>query len=57
LGADGWTGSLVRALAQRFRDLEHQFRNAGLRRGTQPPPIPSFAKRDAKEQSAAKPEK
>jgi serine/threonine-protein kinase len=57
LGADGWTGALVRALAQRFRDLEHQFRNAGLRRGTQPPPIPSFAKRDSKEQSAAKPEK
>jgi serine/threonine-protein kinase len=41
LGADGWTGALVRALAQRFRDLEHQFRNAGLRRGTQPPPMPS----------------
>ncbi len=42
LGADGWTGTLVRALAQRFRDLEHQFRNAGLRRGTTPPPIPSM---------------
>ncbi|HKP56613.1 MAG TPA: protein kinase [Polyangiales bacterium] len=41
LSADGWTGALVRALAQRFRDLEHQFRNAGLRRGTQPPPVPS----------------
>jgi serine/threonine-protein kinase len=42
LGADGWTGALVRALAQRFRDLEHQFRSAGLRRGTQPPPLPTL---------------
>jgi hypothetical protein len=33
LGMGGWTGSLVRALAQRFRDLEHQVRNSGLRRG------------------------
>jgi tRNA A-37 threonylcarbamoyl transferase component Bud32 len=51
LGADGWTGALVRALAQRFRDLEHQFRNAGLRRGTMPPPVPtmpSMPKRDGK---------
>jgi serine/threonine-protein kinase len=33
LGADGWTGALVRALAQRFRDLEHKLREAGVRRG------------------------
>jgi serine/threonine-protein kinase len=33
LGIGGWTGALVRALAQRFRDLEHQVRNSGLRRG------------------------
>jgi serine/threonine protein kinase len=39
LGIDGWTGALVRALAHRFRDLEHQFRNAGLRRSTLPPEI------------------
>ena len=39
LGVDGWTGALVRALAHRFRDLEHQFRNAGLRRSTLPPEI------------------
>lgn len=32
LGADGWTGALVRALAQRFRDLEHKVRDAGVRR-------------------------
>lgn len=32
LGIDGWTGALVRALAQRFRDLEQQFRNSGMRR-------------------------
>jgi serine/threonine-protein kinase len=31
LGIGGWTGSLVRALAQRFRDLEHQVRSSGLR--------------------------
>jgi len=37
LDVDGWTGSLVRALAHRFRELEHQFRNAGLRRSTLPP--------------------
>ena len=37
LGVDGWTGALVRALAQRFRDLEQQFRSAGLRRNTKPP--------------------
>jgi serine/threonine-protein kinase len=32
LGIDGWTGALVRALAQRFRDLEHQVRSSGMRR-------------------------
>jgi CRP-like cAMP-binding protein len=33
LGIGGWTGSLVRALAQRFHDLEQQVRNSGLTRG------------------------
>jgi serine/threonine-protein kinase len=33
LGVDGWTGSLVRALAERFRKLEQQVRASGLRRG------------------------
>jgi serine/threonine-protein kinase len=33
LDIDGWTGALVRALAQRFRDLERQVRASGLRRG------------------------
>ena len=33
LGIGGWTGALVRALAQRFRDLEHQVRVSGMRRG------------------------
>lgn len=33
LGIDGWTGALVRALAQRFSDLEHQVRASGMRRG------------------------
>ncbi len=33
LGVDGWTSSLVRALAQRFRKLEQQVREAGLKRG------------------------
>lgn len=32
LGIDGWTGALVRALAQRFSDLEQQVRASGLRR-------------------------
>ena len=32
LDIDGWTGSLVRALAQRFRDLEKTVRASGLRR-------------------------
>jgi len=33
LGIDGWTGALVRALAQRFRDLEQHVRDHGLTRG------------------------
>jgi serine/threonine-protein kinase len=33
IGFDGWTGALVRALATRFRDLEQQVRNSGMRRG------------------------
>jgi len=32
LDIDGWTGSLVRALAQRFRNLEQTVRASGLRR-------------------------
>jgi serine/threonine-protein kinase len=32
LDIDGWTGSLVRALAQRFRDLEQAVRASGMRR-------------------------
>jgi eukaryotic-like serine/threonine-protein kinase len=32
LGLSGWTGSLVRALAQRFADLEHVVRTSGIRR-------------------------
>ena len=32
LGLDGWTGALVRALAQRFRDLEEHVRSSGLKR-------------------------
>lgn len=32
LGADGWTGALVRALAQRFRDLEKKVRQSGMKR-------------------------
>jgi serine/threonine-protein kinase len=32
LGADGWTGALVRALATRFRDLETKFRESGMKR-------------------------
>ncbi len=31
LGLEGWTGALVRALAQRFRNLEQQVRTSGLR--------------------------
>ena len=41
LDIDGWTGALVRALAHRFRELEHQFRSAGLRRSTLPPLVRS----------------
>lgn len=33
LGLEGWTGALVRALANRFRNLEQQVRVSGLRRG------------------------
>lgn len=33
LGVEGWTGALVRALAERFRDLERTVRSSGLRRG------------------------
>ncbi len=32
LGLSGWTGALVRALAQRFADLERMVRESGLRR-------------------------
>ncbi len=32
LGFDGWTGSLVRALAQRFRAVEKQIRDSGIKR-------------------------
>jgi serine/threonine-protein kinase len=34
LAFDGWTGALVRALAQRFRNLEQTVRDSGLRRST-----------------------
>ncbi|MGD0525776.1 MAG: protein kinase [Polyangiaceae bacterium] len=33
LGLSGWTGALVRALAQRFIDLEQMVRSSGIRRG------------------------
>ena len=33
LGLSGWTGALVRALAQRFADLEQMVRSSGIRRG------------------------
>jgi serine/threonine-protein kinase len=33
LGLSGWTGALVRALAQRFADLERMVRSSGMRRG------------------------
>ena len=32
LGIDGWTGALVRALAQRFRALEQKVRDSGMKR-------------------------
>jgi hypothetical protein len=40
LGLGGWNGALVKALAQRFHDLEHRVRNSGLRRemSSGPPP-------------------
>jgi serine/threonine-protein kinase len=41
LALDGWSGALVRALAQRFRDLELTVRSSGVaisRGGTKPPP-------------------
>lgn len=40
LGLDGWTGALVHALANRFRNLEQQMRSSGVIRGTpsQSPP-------------------
>ena len=34
LGLSGWTGALVRALAQRFADLEQMVRTSGIRRHT-----------------------
>ncbi|MBX3187830.1 MAG: protein kinase [Labilithrix sp.] len=37
LGLSGWTGALVRALAQRFADLEQMVRTSGLRRHSQNP--------------------
>jgi serine/threonine-protein kinase len=37
LGVDGWTGALVRALAQRFRNLEQKVRQAGIRRESMKP--------------------
>jgi serine/threonine-protein kinase len=33
LGLSGWTGALVRALAQRFADLEQMVRSSGIKRG------------------------
>ena len=33
LGFDGWTGALVRALAHRFRAVEQQMRDSGVKRG------------------------
>jgi serine/threonine-protein kinase len=38
LGIDGWTGALVRAIAQRFRDLEQQVRSSGMRRSVSEAP-------------------
>jgi eukaryotic-like serine/threonine-protein kinase len=35
LGLSGWTGALVRALAQRFSDLEQMVRDSGIRRGAE----------------------
>jgi CRP-like cAMP-binding protein len=36
LGLSGWTGALVRALAQRFADLERLVRQSGMRRSQNP---------------------
>lgn len=36
LGLEGWSGALVRALAQRFRNLEQHVRVSGLRRNSGP---------------------
>ena len=33
IGGGGWTAAMVRAMAQRFHDLEQQVRQSGLRRG------------------------
>ncbi|MEZ4221868.1 MAG: protein kinase [Polyangiaceae bacterium] len=33
LGIEGWSSKLVRALAERFRNLEQQVRSSGMRRG------------------------
>ncbi len=38
LGLEGWSGALVRALANRFRKLETEVRKAGMRRESQMPP-------------------
>jgi len=32
IGGGGWTAAMVRAMAQRFRDLEQQVRDSGIRR-------------------------
>ena len=37
LGLSGWTGALVRALAQRFRDLEGVVRSSGIKRNSSAP--------------------
>ena len=37
LGLSGWTGALVRALAQRFRDLEGVVRSSGIKRNSSVP--------------------
>jgi len=37
LGVDGWSGALVRALAQRFRNLEQKVRTSGIRRDSMKP--------------------
>jgi CRP-like cAMP-binding protein len=37
LGLSACTGALVRALAQRFADLEHMVRSSGMRRNSNAP--------------------